>query len=221
MAAYPTMLIEGPCGPFAVPAAPENTRDRARFVCEQVWSGAEYALDVLPRDIRSVVDIGAHLGSFAVLALKHWPSLVSLVCYEPNEIAASMTRNNITAAIRALGRDVSAVVHAVAVTSDTAPLFHLPWDWAVARTYGVGAGGDPVAATHPRDLPQADLLKCDGEGIEVDVLEHYAHWASLKALLLELHCPGHKEAVREICEARCFRRLRGEDGPYGPCSWVR
>ena len=219
---FDTTTIAGPCGPFLIPATPHNTRERAQFVCEQVWSGAEYPIDALPDGIGSLVDIGAHCGSFAVLALKRWPSLSALYCYEPNALAAELADRNINAALHALGRNnVAVVVHAVAVTSDAAPRFSLPWDWAVARTYGVGEGGTAVASCHPRALPPADLVKCDGEGIEVDVLSHYLHWGALKALLLEIHYPGHKESIHTLCELQGLRRISGEDGPYGPSSWVR
>jgi FkbM family methyltransferase len=219
--------IQGPLGPFVIPATPENTRDHAKWICEMVWAG-EYDAPGLPNDILSAIDIGSHCGAFAVWAAAKWPTLREIHCYDPNVYACDMLRENVRD--RSSLMDVAVVdgqvptsIQNVAVTSDPFPRFACSWDWGSAKTHDVGpAEGSPCAAIHPRDLPAVDVLKCDGEGIEVDVLTHYQHWNGLKALLYEFHSLEHKAILADMARAHGFRCLREENAAtYGSSIWTR
>lgn len=210
-----TEEIAAPSGrPFRIPSDPENTRDHARWICEQVFEG-EYDHPELPSDIRTAIDIGSHVGSFAVWAAKRWPMLVRIDCYDPNELACDIAAANVAG----LGQIVD--LHSVAVTEQPVAYFGLPWDWGSAKTHQLQATeGFEVTTLHPRDLPAAELLKCDSEGTEIEVLNHYQHWGTLKALLVEFHNPNHRVAQRKIATARGFRCLREQDHPYGVAIWI-
>jgi FkbM family methyltransferase len=211
-----TTTIPGPMGPFLIPAEPENTREHAEWISNMVWEG-EYSHPDLPTaGIKSVLDIGAHCGSFAVLCQHQYGKDVVIDCYEPNPHACDMLKEN-APGVR---------IHCVAVTTDPEPLYELPWDWGSAKTFGIKtapAYGErfKVPSIHPRDLPPADILKCDAEGVEVEVMIHYKHFDTLKALIYEFHSLEHKAFLSEIAKARGFRCLRQEEKQnYGSSIWV-
>jgi len=120
----------------------------------------------------------------------------------------------------------AARVHQVAVTTDPDPLFELPWDWGSAKTWRIKefpAYGErfSVHPFHPRELPPADMLKCDGEGIEVEVFLSYQYMSKLKVLIYEFHGLEHKMVLRDIATTRGFRCLREDDqNPWGSAIWV-
>jgi FkbM family methyltransferase len=213
-----TVVIEGPMGPFLIPAEPQNTREHAEWISRGVWDG-EYADPGLPRSgIRSALDVGAHCGSFAVLCQHHYGKDIRIDCYEPNPHACDLIKRNCP----------EANVHCVAVTLDPSPVYELPWDWGSAKTHGVKnapAYGDrfSVPVIHPRDLPAADLVKCDAEGVEVEVLISYRHFTTLKVLIYEFHTLEYRDILRAFSRSNGFRCLREYDGEaiYGSSIWVR
>jgi FkbM family methyltransferase len=197
---------------FEIPKEPPNTREHAQWICSQVFGG-EYDHPELPKDgIRTVVDIGSHVGAFPVWAKAKWPEIEAFDCYDPNVKANAIAARNV-----ALCGSVR--IHTVAITTDANPKYLLPWDWGSAKTHGI-SDGVSVPAMHPRDLPAVDLLKCDAEGIEPEVLTEYRHWDSLKVLLYEFHYPAHRELLWEIATRRGFRNLSQATGDYGVSIWI-
>ena len=208
-------LIDGPAGrPFAIPAEPQNTREHAEWISRQVFDG-EYDHAELPADVVTAVDVGAHVGSFVAWAAHRWPSLQTVHCYDPNEAALELAFANAHPRLRVYR-------YPAAVTEQPKAYFGLPWDWGSAKTHQISAQeGKSVPTVHPRNLPACDVLKCDSEGTEIEVLNHFQHWATLKALLVEFHCPDHRVAQRKIATARGFRCLSEVDHEYGVAIWVR
>jgi len=208
-------LIDGPGGrPFAIPAEPRNTRDHAEWICRQVFAG-EYDHASLPERVEVAVDVGSHCGSFVAWAAHRWPSLTTVHCYDPNEAALELTFANAHPRLR---------VHRfpAAVTEQERAYFGLPWDWGSAKTHQLSVTeGRAVPTVHPRDLPRCDVLKCDSEGTEIEVMNHFRHWDDLKALLVEFHSRDHRVAQRKIATARGFRCLSEVDHEYGVAIWVR
>lgn len=210
-----TVAIPGPMGPFLIPEEPDNTREHARAISQGVWDG-EYAHPDLPRDIKSVLDVGAHCGSFAVLCQYQYGKDISIDCYEPNPHACEMLRQNAP----------GARVYCVAVTTDPEPLYELPWDWGSAKTWRIKdspAYGErfAVQGLHPKSLPPAEIAKCDAEGTEVEFLLHY-NLEKTRVLIYEFHNLEHKAVLREMATSRGFRCLREDDrNPWGSSIWVR
>jgi glycosyltransferase involved in cell wall biosynthesis len=197
---------------FEIPKEPANTREHAQWICKQVFGG-EYDHAELPKDgIRTVVDIGSHVGAFPVWAKAKWPEIEAFDCYDPNVKANVIAARNVAFC-------GSVRIHGVAITTDANPKYLLPWDWGSAKTHGI-ADGVSVPAMHPRDLPAVDLLKCDAEGIEPEVLTEYRHWDGLKVLLYEFHYPAHREILWEIATRRGFRNLSQATGDYGVSIWM-
>lgn len=212
--------IDGPLGPFAIP---ESANPRTKEICEQltraVFEG-EYDHPELPtfeaEEPPFILDVGSGWGAFTCWALRRWPGCW-VRCYEPHGKAADVLLENLKAQIA----DGSVLLSRCAVTTNPAPLLNGCEDFG---SYGVmGEGGWPVDAKHPQYLPECDILKCDAEGVEVEVLEAYPHLRSCAALLIEWHDLEKKRRVREIASAAGFRCLRETLAPatYGVSIWTR
>lgn len=206
-----TRAIDGPLGPFLIPAEPPETSRICEGISMHVWDG-EYDHPELPTaGVASVLDVGAGWGAFAVWAIHRWGSGVVIDGYEPHEEALAYLRTN-APQVR---------VHHAAVTIEPAPRLCINEDWGGCSVYHV-TEGRPVAAIHPRDLPVADVLKIDAEGVEPEILDNYRHFGTLKALIYEFHHLDHKEAIRPLCHRGGLRQVReDQDGTYGTSVWVR
>ena len=167
--------------------------------------------------VRSVLDIGCNLGSFIVWACHvWWPGQIEHVnAYDPNAAAVEIARLNTTG--------LPVTFHDVAVTSAAPPVFFREIEnWGGARTYGETSGVE-VATLHPRELPAADVLKVDGEGIEPEVFEHYQHWNGVMVAMFEYHDPSHREPVQGACRRAGLTPVRYNPlNPDGDVQvWVR
>lgn len=202
--------VDGPVGPFLIPSEPPETLRICEALSRNLWAG-EYEHAELPTaGIRSVLDIGAGWGAFSVWALKRWGADLVIDGYEPHEEAFAFLKLN-APFVRA---------HNVAVTIEPNPLLCINEDWGGCSVYKVNEGR-PVKAFHPRDLPAVDLLKIDAEGVEPEILDHYPHFGTLKALIYEFHHLDHKEAIRPLCERGGLRQVReDQEGTYGTAIWV-
>ena len=213
-----TFSIPGPLGPFFIPAEPARTREVCEFLSKQVFDG-EYEIpdvrplvdDAGPRPL-TVLDIGAAWGAFSVWAAKRWPGCF-IHAYEPHDEAFAFLMTN--------ARKVLSTANMVAVTVDPAALYDCGEDWGAGRTKDMKQG-KRVPSIHPNTLPPCDILKCDAEGVEVEVLEHYPHLDDVQALLLEFHDLEKKYALRQLAQAADFELVREEQHrTYGVSIWTR
>lgn len=184
--------IAGPRGSFQIPLKPEYVRKTCELLTHRVWAG-EYEHPSLPKEgIEYVLDIGCCLGAFAVWALSKWPRLIHIQGYDPHEEALAFFKQNVC----------FSDAHCLAVTTAPGPVeFHMYSDWGMCSThYGSnnhGAGYERLVDTiHPKDLPCADLLKIDAEGVEGEICDNYPYLDKVKVLLVEYHDLTQKEQVR-------------------------
>src|SRR5277367_5905748 len=100
----PHEFIDGPLGPFAVPAGPPNTKRVCIELARGVWGWPgsygrpeervpEYESTHLPSAAETILDIGAGWGAFAAWAWRRF-STREIICYEPNHVAASFIKLN-------------------------------------------------------------------------------------------------------------------------------
>jgi FkbM family methyltransferase len=201
-------------GKFYVPGEPEERSRRSEECVREVLDTQIYSY---PRDgvedVRSLVDVGCNVGAFIVWAKKWWPSLRYIVGYDPNisAIAVAWRHNTVGCSL----------LHA-AVTIDPGPLFFEEIDWGGSRTYGQNKG-IRVPRVHPRDLPAADVLKVDAEGVEVEVFSHYQHWDGVKVLCFEYHETRFRKALMSIAKEAglVMRRGNPEVVECDTQTWVR
>jgi len=187
-----TVPIEGG-PPFTFP---ENLRGCVTSVLK-----GEYAFPALPdmADPRTVLDVGANVGSFARWALVRWPR-ASITCFEPFPGCFELLKKN----VEGLAVDCRRV--ALSMWASGRPtMLNIGTDWGMNTLYsGIGnQTGDSVEVPtmSPADLPPADALKIDAEGVELEVLNLYPHGHSLHYLFVEIH----REKDRRPCEDVAIR----------------
>jgi FkbM family methyltransferase len=237
-----TLDIPG-IGELLIPAEPEERRKDSEFTVRSVcgwqdaalaakngeWGdrcGQEYSYRrKTVEDVRTVLDIGCNVGAFAVWAARYWwPETEELFLFDPNRDLIDLADSNVA------GESYS-VTRAVAVTTNPAPLFREHVQTGRSHTWGDREANPvdgwkeavPVPAIHPRDLPKADAMKVDAEGVELEIFEHYPHWAGLKVVMFEWHSHENRIGCRKILEAQgmvCAKDDCGESD-QGVAVWVR
>jgi FkbM family methyltransferase len=179
-------------------------------------------LDVIGRNVyrvgraepwRTVIDVGANIGVFAVLAARAAPG-ARLICYEPSADTCDLLRTNLAL------NGVIASVHQRAVTAAHGmAVLHAPAASVLRSLHSTPA--DPAA---PREtvetvtladafdadgIDDCDFLKIDCEGSEYDILRACppALLARVKRIALEFHewtsGQDHRELV-DLLRARGF-----------------
>ncbi|HEY2510138.1 MAG TPA: hypothetical protein VGI39_04760 [Polyangiaceae bacterium] len=236
----PSVQIDGPLGPFAIPAEPADTQRICAGLSRGVWGfpGAydwpearvpeyEHPALTIP-GIRRILDVGAGWGAFAVWAVARWGHEIELDCYEPSTKAADFIFQNLFSPVTRLSPTSFAVrIHRVAVSVTPEVVLGHSLDWGSRKTHlrTEGHAGDGVATLHPQLLPPCDILKCDAEGIEPELFLNYPHLASVKAAIYEWHSPDHRASLGDLCERAGLHCVRDEDGPWGGGNgvgiWVR
>ena len=138
------------------------------WVANEVLLERVYALDAVPFVPDVVLDLGANIGLFTLLAAQRWPR-ANLVCVEPHPTTFSFLCENL-----ALNR-VNAVKLQCAVDAEVGMKF-LQNEGAVFQTLSTCASATPVMTLQLESLIPAQhdlklLIKMDIEGSEVSVLD--------------------------------------------------
>ena len=198
---------------FLVPSDPPE-RSAHSEACARAVLGGEYSY---PRrcveNVRSLVDVGTNLGAFLVWAIRWWPSLERLYGYDPNREALLFADMNVVS-----DHPRTFVLRHAAVTEDPAPVFREQIDWGASRTHGE-RDGVAVPALHPRDLPAADVLKVDAEGVGAEVFRCYRHWPGVRVAMYESHHDEERDVMAKACMDAGLVMARGN--PHDPTWDVR
>ena len=217
-------------GPLLVPTdTTAHELDGEACINEVCGSMYEYPREKV-EDVHSALDIGHNIGIATVWMFHWWPAMRSVVAYDPNPGCGELAKQNIRQVLDGFP-DRRIYIHTEAVTADPAPMFHLDERWGCGHTDPcvVPLGdrkpdGEPfsVPAVHPRDLPPADVIKLDAEGVEGDVVDHYKWWAGVKVLLTEWHSEANRDKIRTLASRMGWRCAKGGgDGDKGTECWVR
>jgi biofilm PGA synthesis N-glycosyltransferase PgaC len=167
---------------------------------------------------RTIVDIGAHMGSFAIYAAKSCPN-ARIYCYEPEEQNFNLLKQNID--INGLEGRVTAIQAAVAGTQDSRDLavggsllnsFHIHPANSRRQRVNCTTLSDIIAGHR---LEAIDLLKMNCEGAEYEILEQCssADFDRIANIRLEYHnldAPNKDgESLSRFLEARgyCIERF--------------
>lgn len=157
-----------------------------RLAIEEVFLQKIYDFNRVPDDIDLIVDVGAHIGGFTLLAHKYFPD-VPKICVEPDGENFRLLRYNLTA------NGVEATLHNVAVSNfdGQANIFGLS---------GIGLalveGNEPGVRVTVKRLSNlvgfskanSLLLKCDTEGSEFSILEDIMAYLPEKTFIfVEVH----------------------------------
>jgi FkbM family methyltransferase len=151
--------------------------------------GGLYEVDMEPHP-DTVLDIGGNAGAFTMWALGRWPG-ARITTYEPS----ASTLRNLYENVKPETRNGLVTIVGKAVTSLPGPYAFLHdgrQNTGERSLYDMGdqlVTGESVAVEHPEDLSQADFLKLDCEGAELDILTHYPLLDKCRAVALEWHIP--------------------------------
>lgn len=185
-----------------------NTIDRRIF--RTVVIEDEYRLPERFEAGTVVLDVGAHVGSFALACLRRGAARV--VCCEPDADNFALLKHNLAPyADRAEARHV-------AVWRNDEPAktlaLHNPYDVRNTGAGRVGGAGRPVTAVAfddlVRELGRVDLLKLDCEGAEWPILLTATTLDRVGSILGEYHLETFPEAYQvEGCEGFTAEVLTG------------
>jgi FkbM family methyltransferase len=155
------------------------------WVANEVLVERVYQLDAVPFTPDLVIDLGANIGLFTLLAAKRWPN-AHFVCVEPHPATFSFLCDNLAL------NGVRATTLQCAVDSE-AGVKCLENEGAVFQTLCDRATGTRVMtlcldALVPANRDMRLLIKMDIEGSEVAVLEHLrAALPGQSFMFIELH----------------------------------
>ncbi len=192
-------------GQFLIPAEGEISR-HSEICAMGVFNGEYEYVRLQAEPVRTIVDVGCNLGAFATWARRYmWPGVEVIHMYDPNVQALNIARCNMALLP---GPRVAQFYHA-AVTSAPDPVyFREQENWGGSRTWGETTGV-VVPRILPGDLPAADVLKVDAEGVEPEVFEAYQHWAVVQVVLFESHGDRHLDALEDRCRKEGLTMVRG------------
>jgi FkbM family methyltransferase len=168
----------------------------------EVFAYGEYDLPLDWTALRGVLDVGAHVGSFALWTCERAPT-ARILSVEPeprnfNDLASNIQRNDVGSRIEAL--------NAALGTEPGTVTLHVPMNRETSSTLGTGGESIQAAVISLPDLlerfdGQLDLLKLDAEGAEWTALTALdaEMWAKIPRLVLECHA-GVGRTVEEMME---------------------
>src|SRR5689334_22614374 len=150
---------------FVVPLGPKAG---ALYPALEVFAFSEYAYDWELGGEPQIVDVGAHIGAFALWAAEQYPKL-RIVCFEPDPDAFRYLMQNVHGISARLGES------AVGASRRTAPLAR-PLPGGAISTLQTAAANDAVDvevvsfAEVIDELSDVALLKLDCEGSEYELI---------------------------------------------------
>lgn len=179
----------------AIAAAARSARHLPQWMQDEV---ALCDLDLV-NPPRVILDIGANVGAYALRCAELWPQ-AEIHAFEPvadnfDTLAANTSLHGNIVCHRFAVRAKAGPSRILFGDSDTVHSFI-----ATARSTGESAVVECLAAT---DLPAADLIKIDAEGLEVEILLHL-ELEHVTALVIEFHSAADREFIREHCRSRGF-----------------
>lgn len=162
---------------------------------------------------RTIVDIGAHMGTFAIHAAQSCPD-ARVYCYEPEPRNFALLQQNI--AINGLESRISAFQCAVASSKGPRDLavgasllnsFHIFPDGAGCQTVNCTTLKEIIERHH---LETIDLLKMNCEGAEYEILEScscgdFDRIANIRLEYHNLNAPNSGEGLSGFLATRGYR----------------
>jgi FkbM family methyltransferase len=152
-----------------------------RAIVRDLWERDVYGVRAIAEPPATVVDVGAHIGAFSILALESWPGARIIAC-EPDPENCALLRENLRGR-----RNVETVEAAVVGGAASEVEFH-----SVADKAAHNSGGGSCVRTEPgsvkirvpalsvlelwrsKHIVRCDLLKLDCEGAETWILQALA-----------------------------------------------
>lgn len=183
--------------------------------CNSIMNGGEYELIGFDPESPTILDIGANCGAFTLWASHRWPGYASIHAYEPAQINFPLLTKN-TEALARVFRTKAAVT-----SGDKVKLFCGVQNQGQASLHPeLGQTSDTYELppiVKPEALPEANILKVDTEGCELDIIETYLTKHKPKLIMYEYHREEDRRALDTLmCDSgyalvggQIFCHLRG------------
>lgn len=152
---------------------------------EKIFSGGEYELPITFQGGYKILDLGANCGAFALWAIHRWPGS-QVTCYEPHPgIFAALTENT---------KDYPEIkCHNYGIGKPGIRVLFDGPNNSGERSFNKTLNNMTPTGAHaevksPLELPDADILKLDIEGCELEVIEDLTKAKrSFNFILIEYH----------------------------------
>lgn len=198
----------------------------------QVLEG-EYDAPELPDEpvVRIVLDIGAACGGFSLWAKKRWPTVERVFAVEPDPDMVKYLAGNLLDSSKQMGFKTEIFPRALASSVDSKATLHLgPEGHRGFNSIYPGVVRYPwhertieVDAIMPEQLPAADVLKIDAEGVELLFFERYRHLDTAWWILFEWHRDSERRVIEDLLTSKGFSMVKAhtQDRDLGVQTWCR
>lgn len=176
-----------------------------RDIVDEVLDGRAYPLPDLPPLVRSIADIGAHIGAASAWFRQHFPS-AAFHCWEPNPTTFALLQQNAP----------FATLHNCGLARD----FGLAWPKRCVSPCTFSTSDSDM---HSRESPvrlehaghalgklRPDLIKLDTEGAEVGIIESALDvFQEAKLVYVEFHTEDDRHRIEDLLadSHRIFYRM--------------
>ena len=188
----------GIAGKRVILSLPPEERSVHEWELGQILFGDCYRLAHIRHPVKTVLDIGANVGLFALSARHHFP-IARIECYEPNPKLAEHLFSHC--------RQIGATPHMEAVGSKDDRISLCDGS---ASLYSVSKQGGELPQRAFCDananLGTVDVLKLDCEGAEWDIFTDVAAWRHIRTLVMEYHLWARHGSSIELLQKK-FRAL--------------
>lgn len=150
----------------------------------KVFAG-EYDVPLTLPGGRKILDLGANCGAFALWAIHRWPGS-HVMCYEPHPETYKILLENIEDYPQIKAQNIALGAPGIRI------LYDGTWNSGEASFHqtqnNFAQTGQHLEVTDPLTLPEADIIKLDIEGCELEVLSALvSDERTFELILLEYH----------------------------------
>ena len=167
----------------------------------------------LPFVPRTILDIGANVGAFALRANQKWPA-AKIYCFEPMPYNVMHLRRNVP-----VGTDVTSAAIRAESGLDNIYIGDKPVTGGFVKGDRQTKNQLLVECISAKELPCCDLVKIDTEGSEVEIIE-CLKLDSVKAIFLEYHSLDDANKLPGILKKQFNLTSKKEDGSMGILCFV-
>lgn len=157
----------------------------------KIFAG-EYDVEIYSRKQPVILDIGANIGSFSRWAKYRWPES-TIYAYEPSPHCFDFLSENTKDL-----NNVKCFKVAICKESGSAFLYDGTQNRGMSsmlKTEYARETGSHIATLSAAELPRADIVKCDTEGMELEILTNLLFQPEL--ILVEYHSLEAKKTLED------------------------
>lgn len=168
---------------------------------EEIFAG-EYTVKDMPAPA-TILDLGGNIGGFAIWASENWPE-ATITSFEPSAANCMMFEMNTKG-------KANITLHRAAVgpNAGSGRLYYGPSNAGEhSLVYHFGNGWEDVSIEAIENLPRAEFVKIDVEGMELEVCRKY-DFSGTKTVCLEYHQEDFREQILGIMERAGFTNQGG------------